>query len=198
MKISRRHLSYVVGVMKPLFERHLHCTWDYHWHKQTASWKRKGLQKRFVHIHGCTQHKQKWWTGARKIKNYDLTPEKECIVDVAAKRQQGVTRNTKPRQRVNTCDIKLYWESQTCVIHILPPTKLTNTEEDGWNDGADCTVQPLEPNNFVLLKLATKKKRRNILWGWSKNGGLMVITPDFWGSNSCVYHLVSQSLKTLK
>jgi len=32
------------------------------------------------------------------------------------------------------------------------------TEEDGCKDGVDCTSQPLEPNDFVLLKLATKKK----------------------------------------
>jgi hypothetical protein len=53
------------------------------------------------------------------------------------------------------------------------------TEEDCWKDGPDCTVQPLEPNNFVLLKLATKQKQWNILWGWSKNWGLMVITQGF-------------------
>jgi len=32
------------------------------------------------------------------------------------------------------------------------------TEEDGCKDGVDCISQPLEPNDFVLLKLATKKQ----------------------------------------
>jgi hypothetical protein len=31
------------------------------------------------------------------------------------------------------------------------------TEEDDCEDGVDCFTQPLEPNGFVLLKLATKK-----------------------------------------
>ena len=30
------------------------------------------------------------------------------------------------------------------------------TEEDSCENGADCIAQPLEPNDFVLLKLATK------------------------------------------
>jgi hypothetical protein len=31
------------------------------------------------------------------------------------------------------------------------------TEEGDCEDGVDCIAQPLEPNGFVLLKLATKK-----------------------------------------
>ena len=31
------------------------------------------------------------------------------------------------------------------------------TEEGDCEDGADCIAQPLGPNNFVLLKLKTKK-----------------------------------------
>jgi len=30
-------------------------------------------------------------------------------------------------------------------------------EEDGCKEGVDCTSQPFEPDDFVLLKLATKK-----------------------------------------
>jgi hypothetical protein len=54
---------------------------------------------RFVHINGCTQHEQKWWTDERKIKNSDLTPEKECIEDLAAKRRPRATPNPKPSQK---------------------------------------------------------------------------------------------------
>jgi hypothetical protein len=30
-------------------------------------------------------------------------------------------------------------------------------QEDGCKNGLDCITQPLEPNDFVVLKLATKK-----------------------------------------
>ena len=32
------------------------------------------------------------------------------------------------------------------------------TEEDDYRDGVDSISQPLEPNDFVLLKFATKKQ----------------------------------------
>jgi len=54
---------------------------------------------RFVYINSCTQREQKWWTGERKIKNSDLTREKEGIEDLAAKRRPRVTPNPKPSQK---------------------------------------------------------------------------------------------------
>jgi len=54
---------------------------------------------RFVHIKSCTQHEQKLWTGERKIKNSDLTPEKEYIEDLDVKRRPRATDTHKPSQK---------------------------------------------------------------------------------------------------
>jgi hypothetical protein len=54
---------------------------------------------RFVHINGSAQREQKWRTGEWKIKNSDLTPEKECIEDLAAKRRSRATSNPMPSQK---------------------------------------------------------------------------------------------------
>jgi len=37
------------------------------------------------------------------------------------------------------------------------------TLEDDCEDGVDCITQPLEPNSFVLLKLATKKRVKHFV-----------------------------------
>jgi hypothetical protein len=39
------------------------------------------------------------------------------------------------------------------------------TEEDYCENGVDCITLPLEPNDFVLLKLATKKKPVKYIMG---------------------------------
>jgi len=70
------------------------------------------------------------------------------------------------------------------------------TEENDRDGGVDSITQPLEPNDFVLQKWATKKTVKCFV-------GLVqemrpVITPDFWITDSHVGYFVSQRLQALQ
>jgi hypothetical protein len=51
-------------------------------------------------------------------------------------------------------------------------------EKDDCKDGVDCSTQPLEPNDFVLLNLATQMTVKCFV-GLIHEMRLMVRTPDF-------------------
>jgi hypothetical protein len=55
-------------------------------------------------------------------------------------------------------------DSNVCDSDFTTHKTVKFTEEDGCKDGVDCTSQPLEPNDFVLLQLATKKTVK-YFWG---------------------------------
>jgi hypothetical protein len=62
-------------------------------------------------------------------------------------------------------------QSPTCLIQILPPTKLTNLQRKmsakmDWH----ALTYPLEPNDFVVLKLANKENNEILCWADRING----------------------------
>jgi len=52
------------------------------------------------------------------------------------------------------------------------------TEEDDCEDDVDCFCQSLEPNNYVLLKLASKKAVKYCAWLLQEKDQV-VVTPYF-------------------
>jgi hypothetical protein len=65
-------------------------------------------------------------------------------------------------------------------------------QQGDCEDGVDFTTQPLKPNDFVLLKLATKKAVKYFI------GLIQKMKPDFWISDPHVGYSVSERLKTLQ
>jgi hypothetical protein len=87
------------------------------------------------------------------------TPQKEGIQDTAAKRRTRGTPSPKPRKKVLTCVTKLYkTDSDTSDSDFTTHESDKFTGEGDCEDGVDFITQPLKPNDFVLLKLATKEK----------------------------------------
>jgi len=87
------------------------------------------------------------------------TPQKEGIQDIAAKRRRRRTPRPKPRKKVQTLVTKLYKaDSNTSDSECTTHESDKFTEEGDFDDGVDFTTQPLKPNDFVLLKLATKEE----------------------------------------
>jgi hypothetical protein len=88
-----------------------------------------------------------------------LTAEKKLIQDLAGKRRPNGPSNNKSRKEVKTCVTGLYTtNSDLSYSDFTPPHETDELTEEGDCEGAaDCITQALEPNGFVLLKLATKK-----------------------------------------
>jgi len=87
-----------------------------------------------------------------------LSSAKGRIRDFAAKRRPGGTPNPNLRKKVKTCVTKLYITNSDLSISDFTIHECDEcTGKDDCEDDVDCLTQPLEPNDFVLLKLATKK-----------------------------------------
>jgi hypothetical protein len=88
-----------------------------------------------------------------------LTPEKERIQDLAGKRGPNGSSNPKHRKEVKTCVTERYKTNSDMSGSDFTFNETDEfTEEGNCEGGADCIAQSLEPNDFVLLKLATKKR----------------------------------------
>ena len=99
--------------------------------------------------------------GKSRIPN--LTHEKERIQDLAGKGRPSGTLNPKPRKTVKTCVTNLYETvSEVYDSDLTTHDTVRFTEEDDCEDDVDCLNQPLEPDDFVLVKFAIKKTVRLI------------------------------------
>lgn len=102
-----------------------------------------------------------------------MTAEKEGIQDIAAKSRPSGTPRPKPRKKVETYVTKLQKRDSD-----ISDSEFTTHESDRFTEQGDCEDrvdfnQPLEANDFVLLKLATKKAVKYFI------GLIQKMKPDF-------------------
>ena len=86
-----------------------------------------------------------------------LTAEKRRIQELAGNRRPIGPSYPKSRKEVETCVTELYKNSDIFDSDFTSHETDEFTEECDCEDRAVCIAQPSEPNDFVLIKLATKK-----------------------------------------
>ena len=93
------------------------------------------------------------------IKNCDSAAEEGRIQERVSRRRQNGPSNLKIGKEVKTCVTELYstnsdMSDSDFTFHVTDEF----TKESNCEGGAGSIVQPVKPNEFVLIKLATKKR----------------------------------------
>jgi hypothetical protein len=103
-----------------------------------------------------------------------LTPKKEHIETLSAKRKASGTRNSKTKMKPKTFIKELgsyEMDSESSDSNFTISDESDDfAEETGSDPEVGCLTQSLEPNSFVLVRFATKKNNKIYCWANERNG----------------------------
>lgn len=121
---------------------------------------------------------------------------RRSIFRILLPREDEVGFSIQNARRKSKCVTKLY-ETDSDTSDSDFTTHETNkfAEEDDFEDDMDCRTQPLEPNYFVLVKLAMKNTLKYFV------GLIQEVVPDDYSihiQKKHAGHFVFQRLKTLQ
>jgi hypothetical protein len=136
----------------------------------------------------------------RKSRILTLTPEKERVETLATKRKASGTLNSKTKRKPKTFIKKLgpyETDSESSDSNFIIHDESDDfAEETGSEPEVGTLTQSLEPNEFVLVRFATRKTIKYFVWQMREMGPHEYLI-NFLRSDPQFGNFVYQKLKTL-